>query len=428
MEDRQPAQRPVRLALIGAGSMGRNYARLIGEHAANRTDRTAGVDRTNCAGSPLSITAVVSRHEETTRWVRETLGDGVFVAPTADALYAADADATGAATGAATGDAETTLFDAVLIVTPQESHPALVEQALRHGKHVLCDKPAGKSVKQCEPMLATARANAPDLVCAMIFQQRMFARHRRIRELIRSGALGEIRRAQLVDSQYFRTVAYHHSRPWRSSWAHEGGGVLVSQGPHILDLWQWLFGMPSTVHATIPFGKYNDFAVDDESTLVMTYPNRMTGTFIITTGEGVGETRLDVQGTRGQLVMEGDLLRIWRYDRDTADYRRETTCFNASELGVEYREETLPEPDGWAAYWALMENFAVAVRSQGQSRSRGRDQKDAVEPVATLESGIRSLEIADAAYLSAWEDRTVTLPLDADRFERALQTHIAAEA
>lgn len=376
-----PAVPPVRIALIGAGDMGRQYAELTRSHPEG----------------PLRLTAAVCRSEDARQWAARALDGHVLICPDTDALYAPE---------------HRDLFDAALIVTQQELHPQLAVQAFEHGKHVLCDKPAARSLGECAPMVAAA--DRTGLTFGMIFQQRCYARHRRIRELLRSGALGTVRRAQLTDSQYFRTVAYHHSRPWRSSWAHEGGGVLTSQGPHILDLWQWLFGTPATVHATIPFGKYNDFAVDDESTLVMTYPNRMTGTFVITTGEGVGETRLDIQGTRGRLVMDGDLLRIWAYGMDTDDYRRTASCTDARDLPVTYREECIPDPTGMEQYWRVLERFGLAVQGRGEQVADGRE-------------GLHCLELADAAYLSAWRDETVRLPLDAALFERELEARIAEE-
>ena len=374
----------LRMALIGAGHMGQNYVRMLQEHL----------------DGPIRLTAAVARHEPAQTWLREHC-PGATIYASADELYAQ---------GGST-------FDAALIVTPQATHPAMVAQAFDYGKHVLCDKPAGMSVAHASPMVEAANAH-PDLTFGMIFQQRFYARHQRIRQILDSGTLGTVKRAQLTDSQYFRTHFYHHTAPWRSSWHGEGGGVLIAQGPHILDLWQWLFGMPATMSATIPFGKYNDFAVDDESTLVMTYPNGMTGTFIISTGEAVPETRLDIRGTRGRLLMEGDLLRIWQFDQDTEDYRATAQCRDAEELTTSYREERIANPHGMDHYWALFEDFARSALDATGSR----------RPVADGREGLRSLELADAAYLSAWEDRRIALPLDAERYEAALQRHIAMES
>ena len=369
----------IRIALIGTGGMGRQYAELIRDHP----------------DGPLELAAAVCRSPESRRWADETLGPRTAVYPDIDALYR-HADG----------------FDAVLIVTQQELHPQLVTQAFGHGKHVLCDKPAARSLGECAPMVEAA--DRTGLTFGMIFQQRCYARHRRLRQLLRDGALGEVRRMQLTDTQYFRTVAYHHSRPWRSSWEHEGGGVLTSQGPHILDLWQWLFGMPVAMRAVIPFGKYNDFDVDDESTLVMTYPDGRTGTFVISTGEPVAETRLDIRGSRGRLLMDGDMLRLWTYDRDADDYRRTAACTDARELGIAYHEERIPDPVGLEHYWEVLDNFGRAVRGEAELIADGRE-------------GLRCLELADAAYLSAWRDETVALPLDAGRFGRELQAHVDGE-
>ena len=363
----------LRMALVGAGHMGQNYVRMLLEHS----------------DGPIRLTATVARHEPTQTWLREHC-PGTTIYASADELYAQ-------------GD---NTFDAVLIATPQATHPAMMVHAFAYGKHVLCDKPAGMSVAHASPMLEAADAH-PDLTFGMIFQQRFYARHQRIKQILSSGALGIIKRAQLTDSQYFRTHFYYRTAPWRSSWHGEGGGVLIAQGPHILDLWQWLFGMPATISATIPFGKYNDFAVDDESTLVMTYPNGMTGTFITSTGEAVRETRLDIRGTYGRLLMEGELLRIWQFGQDTEDYRATAQCRDAAELPMSYREERIADPNGMDHYWALFEDFTQAALDATGSR----------RPVANGREGLRSLELADAAYLSAWENR----------YESELQRHITAE-
>ncbi|WP_291527305.1 Gfo/Idh/MocA family protein [Bifidobacterium sp. UBA744] len=377
------ADEQLRMALIGTGHMGHNYIRMLQEHA----------------DGPICLSAAVARHEPARNWLCEHYPD-IIIYNSADELYALGGSA----------------FDATLVVTPQATHPAMVSQAFDHGKHVLCDKPAGMSVGHAAPMLKAASAH-PDLAFGMIFQQRFYARHQRIKQILDSGALGTVKRVQLTDSQYFRTHFYHHTAPWRSSWHGEGGGVLIAQGPHLLDLWQWLFGMPSTISAVIPFGKYNDFAVDDEATLVMTYPNGMTGTFIISTGEAVPETRLDIRGSSGRLLMEGDLLRIWLFGQDTKIYHASAQCRDAGQLTMSYREERIGNPHSMDHYWALFEDFAQAALAPANTR----------HPLADGREGMLSLELADAAYLSAWQNQHITLPLDAEYFEAALRRHIDME-
>ena len=183
----------------------------------------------------LRLTAVVCRSAGAQQWAKDTLPDTVRVCPSAEALYD-----------------HTEEFDAVLVVTPHKTHPALVMQAFAHGKHVLCDKPSANALAPALEMNRAAEKSG--LVFAMMFHQRRYKKYMRLKKLLDDGALGEIKRVQLENSRYFRTWMYHRSGSWRSSWAGEGGGALLNQGQHILDIWQWLFGMPTSIYAVIPYG------------------------------------------------------------------------------------------------------------------------------------------------------------------------------
>lgn len=189
------ADEQLRMALIGTGHMGHNYIRMLQEHA----------------DGPICLSAAVARHEPARNWLCEHYPD-IIIYNSADELYALGGSA----------------FDATLVVTPQATHPAMVSQAFDHGKHVLCDKPAGMSVGHAAPMLKAASAH-PDLAFGMIFQQRFYARHQRIKQILDSGALGTVKRVQLTDSQYFRTHFYHRTAPWRSSWHGEKAAACSSR-------------------------------------------------------------------------------------------------------------------------------------------------------------------------------------------------------
>ena len=241
----------VRAAVIGTGVMGRKYAQMIAEGKAGA----------------LRLTAVVCRSAGAQQWAKDALPDTVRVCPSAEALYDYAEE-----------------FDAVLVVTPHKTHPELVMQAFAHGKHVLCDKPSANALAPALEMNRAAEESG--LVFAMMFHQRRYKKYMRLKKLLDDGTLGEIKRVQLENSRYFRTWMYHRSGSWRSSWAGEGGGALLNQGQHILDIWQWLFGMPTSIYAVIPYGKYNDFMVDDEATLLMEYPQQRTATFILSTPSG----------------------------------------------------------------------------------------------------------------------------------------------
>ena len=195
--------RNVRMAVIGTGTMGRKYAQMI-----------AGGQVPS-----MSLAAVICRSPEARAWAGQTLPDTVRVWDSPEALYT---------------DARS--FDAVLVVTPHKSHPQLVMQAFAQGKHVLCDKPSAGSIGPALEMNAAAQASG--LVYGMMFHQRMYRKYRRLRELLQSGELGQVQRVLLENTRYFRTWQYHASSAWRSSWSGEGGGALLNQGQHLLDIWQ----------------------------------------------------------------------------------------------------------------------------------------------------------------------------------------------
>ena len=169
-------------------------------------------------------------------------------------------------------------YDAVIIATPHKTHKELALKAFAKGKAVLCDKPAAADIGEALAMQKAASESGR--IYGMIFHQRLYPKYIRIKQMIDNGELGDIKRVCLINSRYLRTSYYHKSGSWRSSFAGEGGGALINQGQHILDMYQYLFGMPQKLFAAIPFGKYNDFIVDDEATIVMEYDNGKTGTFI----------------------------------------------------------------------------------------------------------------------------------------------------
>ena len=181
---------------------------------------------------------------------------------------------------------------------------------------------------------------------------------------------------------------------------------------HILDIWQWLFGMPESIYAVIPYGKYNDFMVDDEATLLMEYPQQRTATFILSTGEGSYTERLEIVGTKGTALLEEDTLTLHTYTPDTETYRRTADCTERQQLTeTTTTEQFAPQAE---PYPEMLANFADAILHGTPLTAPGVE-------------GVRALELTDAAYLSAWLGEKLTLPLDADRFEQELQKHIQEE-
>lgn len=367
----------VRIALIGTGSMGKKYAMMIDQGKIRN----------------MMLTAVCCRSRENQQWTEENLHKEAAVYESAEEMYR-----------------DSTQFDAVMIVTPHKTHPQLAIQAFEHGKHVFCDKPSGISVLQCRRMNEAAGQYGKKF--AIMFHQRLYEKYAKIKSILECGELGRVRRVLLENSRYFRTNQYHRSADWRSSWNGEGGGALINQGQHILDIWQWLFGMPESVYAEIPFGKYNDFQVDDEAVIMMNYPKKMTAVFILTTGEGTWTDRLEIIGTKGRLQLDHDTLHHFTYNMDIEEYGKTACCNAREELKEEYRKEEFP--GGEEPYAAMLENFAAAVISDTPMIAEGTE-------------GIRAIELTNAAYLSAWLGKRITIPVAAELYEQELQKKMDGE-
>ncbi|MGN0316519.1 MAG: Gfo/Idh/MocA family protein [Lachnospira sp.] len=371
----------VKAALIGVGNMGKKYAEMI----------TSGEVRY------MKLTAVVIRRDEQLPWGENLVnadGSKPEIYRSTDELFA-DSDK----------------FDAVLIVTPHKTHPELARRAFEAGKDVLCDKPAGATIKDANGMNASAKACGK--VYGMVFHQRLYPKYRKIKEMKDSGELGEIKRIMLVNSRYLRTSRYHKSGGWRSSWAYEGGGALINQGQHILDIWQWLFGMPERIYAEIPFGKYNDFLVDDEATITMKYSNGATGVFMLTTGEAHYEERLEVVGTRGKIILEDDKMHIFRYD-DITEYIS-TQKVNSRE-NLKICEEIIEFTKEAEPYTELLDNFALVAMGT-----------ENVSLIAPGEDAVNPLMLTCSAYYSAVTGQAVRLPLDEEEYNKMLNNLISRE-
>ncbi|MBE6690242.1 MAG: Gfo/Idh/MocA family oxidoreductase [Ruminococcaceae bacterium] len=301
------------------------------------------------------------------------------------------------------------VVDAVLVAVPHYDHPGLTIKALERGLHVMCEKPAGVYTLQVREMMACADKH-PELVFGMMFNQRTNPVFRKMREIIQSGELGEIRRTNWLITNWYRPQYYYDSGAWRATWSGEGGGVLLNQCPHNLDLWQWICGMPKKIHAHMHFGKWHDIEVEDDVTAYAEYENGATGTFITTTGDTPGTNRFEVVCDGGTLICEdAKTLTLKKLEMTIDEYSRTNTT---SAFGKPKAEIITPELEGEnSQHVGVLNAFAAAIL-------RG-------EPlVADGREGINGLMISNAMHLSAWEDRTVELPFDEQRFYDLLMERV----
>jgi predicted dehydrogenase len=299
-------------------------------------------------------------------------------------------------------------LDGIVVATPHYEHVQMTIDALRQGVHVLVEKPIAVHTKDARKMIAAyeaARANKPDLVFAAMFMQRTYGYWQKIREMITGGELGQLVRTTWIVTNWFRTQYYYDSGGWRATWRGEGGGVLLNQCPHNLDLYQWLVGMPQRVTGFASFGKYHDIEVEDEVTAYFEHPDGMVGHFITTTAESPGTNRLEIVGENGRLVFENDQLSFARNKMSMFKHLRES---NQGFAKVEYEDLVVPyEHHGQPGHGIIIANFADAIR-------QGTDL------IAPAPEGYNSVALGNAIMLSAWENRTVELPIDENLYEKRL--------
>ena len=291
-------------------------------------------------------------------------------------------------------------IDAVMISVPHYSHPDLAILAMRQGKHVIVEKPIAVHKAEAERMIAEAK-KYPELKKSAMFNQRTIPAHKKIKQMIDSGELGKIMRVNWIITDWFRSQCYYDSGDWRASWRGEGGGVLLNQCPHQLDLMQWFFGMPCKVRATAKFGKYHDIEVEDEVNAYLEYADGKTGNFIACTGEIPGTNRLEIMAERGRLVYEGGKLEFKRNEVETTEFNRTTD----KKFGIPdiWRCEIPVAPPSPAPHKDIVENVANAILH-------------GTPLLAPMEEGINGLELGNAMLLSGWKEETVNLPIDSAEY------------
>ena len=294
--------------------------------------------------------------------------------------------------------------DAVIIAVPHPLHADIAQEALKGGLHVLVEKPADVTVSKVRKLNDIAAATSK--VFAIMFNQRTNPLFQRAREIVKSGQLGELKRTVWIVTNWYRTQRYYDSGEWRATWSGEGGGVLLNQAPHNLDLWQWICGMPKNVVGFCDIAKYHKIEVEDDVTIFARYQNGATGTFITTTGEYPGTNRLEVSGDLGKIVLEDGVLKWWKL-KAAEHIVRENADTGFAKIDYEYSEikQEGPEP----AHRGILQNFANSILYGEELIAPGSD-------------GIYELQISNAAYLSSFNNNSpVEIPFDEKEFDRLLE-------
>lgn len=297
-------------------------------------------------------------------------------------------------------------IDAILIAVPHYLHPVFGIEAFNRGLNVLCEKPIGVYTKSIPEFIDAAKKSGKAF--GLMFNQRTDKYYQKMHDIVASGELGELKRCVWIITDWYRTQAYYNSGGWRATWGGEGGGVLLNQCPHNLDLWQWIFGMPCRIRAFCRFGQYHDIEVEDDVTAYAEYPNGATGVFITTTGEYPGTNRLEISGTRGKLVREGKGLKFYRTEVDEREYNATTTNGFGK---IPYEEIDVQVEGVGGAHTEICQNFTDHILK-------------GTPLIAPGEEGIRGLSLSNAMMLSTWKNDWVELPNDGEEFWSYLQEKI----
>lgn len=346
----------IRMGIIGVGNMGSSHL--------NRFKNGECPD--------IVLTAVADIDPARLAWAKEQMPE-VKTYATADELIAS-------------GE-----VDAVTIATPHYFHPPMAKQALAAGLHVMSEKPAGVYTKDVRELIEYAKTQ--DKTYAIMFNQRMNPVYQKMREIVQSGKYGQLKRVNWIITDWFRTQSYYDSGSWRATWSGEGGGVMINQCPHQLDLWQWICGMPCKIRAMCKEGQWHDIEVEDDVTIFAEYPNGATGVFVTTTGDCPGTNRLEVTLDGAKLICEHGKLMLTELSMPTSEF------IKCAEDGFARMENTTREvecPGVNSQHTGIMNDFASHLLRGTPLTANGYE-------------GIRGLSISNAAFLSSWTGRDIEL-------------------
>jgi len=375
-----------RLGIVGFGAQGSVYAELIADRAVTNMDLGA-----ICDGDPAKRQLVESKYAVALYQDYVTMLDSGSV-------------------------------DAVVLTVPSYLHPQMGIDALQRGIHVLLEKPAGVYTKQVAELNAVA-ATKPELTFAIMFNQRNNPLYRKIKDIVSSGAIGQIRHTSWIITTWWRPQIYYDQAAWRGSWGGEGGGVLVNQAPHQLDLWLWICGLPQSVYAKVAYGFRRAITVEDEATAIVDYGQGATGVFITATHDLRGTDRFEILGDSGKIVVDNSasatVTRLKEPERELSDAMdledMSKVLSGRLDLSGFYSSEAIESESHWGVQHAgMLENFAANIL-------------DGTPLIAPGAEGINSVRLANAIHLSSWTGREVPFEFDDDEYLAELNKRIREE-
>lgn len=376
--------RKIKIGVIGVGNMGSGHARMFTNGDCPAFDLVAICDIKPDRANQIA--------DECEKRLAER-GEERKIARYTDAIQMLDSG----------------LIEAVTVATPHYDHPTYVIAAIERGIHVVSEKPAGVYTKAVREMNAVADAH-PEVCFAMMFNQRTDPLYIKIKEIMDSGELGQMKRVNWIITDWYRPQKYYDSGAWRATWSGEGGGVLLNQCPHQLDLWQWICGMPVKIDAHLHYGKWHDIEVEDDVTAYAEYANGATGVFITSTGDAPGTNRLEILCDGGKLLCENGKLTLWKNEMLESEFTKNAPAAFSSPK----KERIDLTPEGRSTQHVGVFNAFADHLLKGEPL------------IAKGQEGIYGLTISNAMHLSSWLGRPVELPLDEDLYYAELKKRIAA--
>ena len=365
----------IKLGIIGIGNMGSGHA--------------GNIKNGKCP--EIELVAIADINPERLDWAKEqNYAENIAYFNTAEEML------------------DSGIINACIIAVPHYDHTKYAIECMKRGIHVMVEKPAGVYTKQVREMNAEAEKH-PEVVFGMMFNQRTNCVYRKLRELVQSGDYGEIRRTNWIITTWYRPQCYYDSGDWRATWSGEGGGVLLNQCPHQLDLWQWICGMPVKVESHIHFVKWHDIEVEDDVTTYVEYANGATGVFITTTGDAHGTNRFEIQMDRAKFVIENDKLIMTEYEMTEQEFSKTNTSPFATVKSKTFEVETDGENP---QHPGVLNAWANAILHGGKLVAEGKE-------------GINGLTLSNAMPLSAFLGKEVEIPFDEELYYNELMKRVA---
>ncbi len=365
----------VRYGIVGIGNMGSTHAKNLYD---NKIENAV-------------LSAVCDINEEKLAWAKSSLAGVKTYSDYKELLSSGE-------------------VDAVIIATPHYLHPIIAIEAFSAGLNVLTEKPAGVFTQKVKEMNAEAEKSGKSF--GIMYNQRTNSIFRKAHDLMTSGELGELKRVVYIITNWYRRQEYYDSGSWRATWADEGGGVLINQCPHNIDIMQWIVGMPSRVTANCGYGKYHDIEVEDDVSAFFEYPNGATGALFTSTGENPGTNRLEISTDKAKIVIENGKLCLWKFNISEKEYRSYKAKEFESEVKCEYSEFCEGECK-MNAHNLILQNFTNHILNGEELIAPGYD-------------GIKGLTVSNAIHLSDWLKEPVNIPFDDEKHKSMLMEKVKA--